>query len=124
MKSDQTYVDSQNSSQDIIINTKANASDVNSLLLLKANTSDLSSYLPLIGGNIFGTTGFTNYNVELYTSGENNNYAFQITSVDCHNGDGGKTAYGRSIKMKASDLVWSGNRLFGAQMILQSGISQ
>jgi hypothetical protein len=51
------------------------------------------------------------------------NIFFNVTANDSTNGDGGRTVYSNSINLRAGDLTWSGNRVYGAQIYIGGGYS-
>ena len=48
---------------------------------------------------------------------------FNVKADDSFNGNGGTTVYSNSINLRAGDLTWSGNRVYGAQIYIGGGYS-
>jgi len=51
------------------------------------------------------------------------NIFFNVKADDSTNGDGGTTVYSNSINLRAGDLIWTGNRVYGAQIYIGGGYS-
>jgi hypothetical protein len=87
----------------------------------------------LANGNVgIGTTnpGYTldiRGSLQLIGNGILNQYSdnifFNVIANDSTNGNGGTTVYSNSINLRAGDLIWTGNRVYGAQIYIGGGYS-
>jgi len=80
------------------------------------------------GATINGNLTVSNSNVSISGIGlgtaTTDNIFFNVSAPDSSNGDGGRIVYSNSIRLKAGDLVWTGNRQYGAQIYIGGGYSR
>ena len=58
-----------------------------------------------------------------FSTALSDNIFFNVKADDSFNGNGSTTVYSNSINLRAGDLIWTGNRVYGAQIYIGGGYS-